>query len=233
MPRHRLTSQCHGCVRCFLAPSDQLTLPDLSSDPSIRVGEVTDLWLQHGDLGQRLRSTEMRAYLAWPEARSQFDRLTSGVPFRSSLWWLRAMKAHRLCERRRPLRLRRARSVCSARPNLHMQRFLEPRITADLCHDGRYPVASSRPGLGGPGLRVAFLGSANPWGGPWTNGSPAGTDLLARSRSQGRTSAAWTGRWSLGYWPRSEYVLIEDQFVTTVGDVRIQSMRSPPVIGAW
>jgi hypothetical protein len=102
-------------------------------------------------------------------------------------------------------------------------------LAAKTC---RTPPARRSDSLGGPGLGVAFLGSANPWGGPWTNGSPAGTDVLARSRSQGRTSAAWTGRWSLGYWPRSEYVLIQDRFVTTAGDVRIQSMRSPPVIGA-
>jgi hypothetical protein len=86
----------------------------------------------------------------------------------------------------------------------------------------------------GPGLGVALRGSADGRGGcPWANGSPAETGLPARSRSQGRTSAAWTGRWSLGYCPRSEYVLIEDQFVTTAGDVRIQSMRAPPVTGAW
>ncbi len=121
--------------------------------------------------------------------------------------------------------------VTGAQPQQLQRHGRERDADQQLGHAG--PVASSGPGLGGPGLGVAFLGLANPWGGPWTNGSPAGTDLLARSRSQGKTSAAWTGRWSLGYWPRSEYVLIEDQFVTTAGDVRIQSMRSPPVIGAW
>jgi hypothetical protein len=43
----------------------------------------------------------------------------------------------------------------------------------------------------------------------------------------GRRTVAWTGRWSLGNWPSEWNVLMLARRMVTVGEVRIQSIRSP------